>query len=160
MKNLQELFEHQLKDLHSAEDQLIKALPKLAKKTKDDELRNALEKHLEETKEHKSRLEKIGEEIGIDVRGETCKGMKGLIEETESMMKDFKNDKVKNAGIIADAQRIEHYEISGYGTAVRYAKELGHNGIAKTLQTTLDEEYQADKVLNNLAEKRLNREAI
>lgn len=160
MKNLQELFEHQLKDLHSAEDQLIKALPKLAKKAKDDALRKALEKHLEETKEHKSRLEKIGKDIGIDVKGETCKGMKGLIEETESMMKELKNDEVKNAGIIADAQRVEHYEISGYGTAVRYAKELGHDDIAKTLQTTLDEEYQADKVLNNLAEKRLNREAI
>lgn len=160
MKNLQELFEHQLKDLHSAEDQLIKALPKLAKKAKDDALRKALEKHLEETKEHKSRLEKIGKDIGIDVKGETCKGMKGLIEETESMMKELKNDEVKNAGIIADAQRVEHYEISGYGTAVRYAKELGHDDIAKTLQTTLDEEYHADKVLNDLAEKRLNREAI
>jgi len=160
MKNLQELFEHQLKDLHSAEDQLIKALPKLAKKAKDDALRKALEKHLEETKEHKSRLEKIGKDIGIDVKGETCKGMKGLIEETESMMKELKNDEVKNAGIIADAQRVEHYEISGYGTAVRYAKELGYDDIAKTLQTTLDEEYHADKVLNDLAEKRLNREAI
>lgn len=160
MKNLQELFEHQLKDLHSAEDQLIKALPKLAKKAKDDQLRDALEKHLEETKEHKSRLEKIGKEIGIDVKGVTCKAMKGLIEETESMMKELKNDEVKNAGIIADAQRVEHYEISGYGTAVRYAKELGHDDIAKTLQTTLDEEYHADKVLNDLAEKRLNREAI
>src|SRR5699024_11515672 len=146
MKNLQELFEHQLKDLHSAEDQLIKALPKLAKKAKDDALRKALEKHLEETKEHKSRLEKIGKDIGIDVKGETCKGMKGLIEETESMMKELKNDEVKNAGIIADAQRVEHYEISGYGTAVRYAKELGYDDIAKTLQTTLDEEYHADKV--------------
>ena len=160
MKNLQELFEHQLKDLHSAEDQLIKALPKLAKKAKDDALRKALEKHLEETKEHKSRLEKIGKDIGIDVKGETCKGMKGLIEETESMMKELKNDEVKNAGIIADAQRVEHYEISGYGTAVRYAKELGYDDIAKTLQTTLDEEYHADKVLNDVAEKRLNREAI
>jgi len=160
MKTLQDLFIHQLKDLHSAEEQLIKALPKLAKKAKDDDLKKALEQHLEETKEHKSRIEKIADQMGIEIKGETCKGMKGLIEESEKSIKKLKNNEIKNAGIIANAQRAEHYEISAYGTAVRYAKELGHDDIAKTLQTTLDEEYNADKILNELAENRLNREAI
>src|SRR5690625_4592764 len=160
MKTLQDLFIHQLKDLLSAEVQLMNAIRTLAKKAKDDELINALKQHLEETKEQKSRNEKIADQMGIEIKGETCKGMKGLIEKSEKSIKKLKNNEIKNAGIIANAQRAEHYEISAYGTAVRYAKELGHDDIAKTLQTTLDEEYNADKILNELAENRLNREAI
>ncbi|KXO01240.1 hypothetical protein LS48_01895 [Aequorivita aquimaris] len=159
MKNLNELFEHQLKDLYSAEDQLTKALPKMVKNAKDAKLKKAFEDHLEETKEHKERLEEICEELGIDPGGETCKAMKGLIKEAEDFLDEVKDDDVKNAGMIAEAQRVEHYEISGYGTAVRYAKELGHKDIAKKLQKTLDEEYNADKKLNDLAEKRLNDKA-
>lgn len=159
MKNLEELFEHQLQDLHSAEDQLTKALPKMAKNAADAKLKKAFEDHLEETKEHKKRLEEICEELDINPDKETCKAMKGLIKEAEDFIKEVKDDDVKNAGMIAEAQRVEHYEISGYGTAVRYAKELGHTDIAKKLQKTLDEEYNADKLLNDLAESRLNKKA-
>ena len=159
MKNLEELFEHQLQDLYSAEDQLTKALPKMAKNATDAKLKKAFEDHLEETIEHKKRLEEICKELKIDPDKETCKAMKGLIKEASDFMKEVKDEDVKNAGMIAEAQRVEHYEISGYGTAVRYAKELGHKGIAKKLQMTLDEEYHADKLLNDLAEKRLNAKA-
>lgn len=159
MKTLEDLFEHQLQDLYSAEDQLTEALKKMAKKAKDAKLKKAIEDHLEETKEQKKRLEEICEELDIKPEGETCKAMKGLIKEAEDFMKEAGNDDVLNAGMIAEAQRVEHYEISGYGTAVRYAKELGHEDIAKKLQKTLDEEYNADKTLNDLAEKRLNAKA-
>lgn len=159
MKNLKELFEHQLQDLYSAEDQLTKALPKMAKNASDSKLKKAFEDHLEETKEHKRRLEEICKELKINPNEEKCKAMEGLIMEAEDFMKEVKDDNVKNAGMIAEAQRVEHYEISGYGTAVRYAKELGHKDIAKKLQMTLDEEYNADKLLNDLAEKRLNSKA-
>ncbi len=160
MKNLEELFEHQLQDLYSAEDQLTEALPKMAKNATHPKLKKAFEDHLEETKQHKKRLEEICDELGIDPKGETCKAMKGLIKEAEDFIKEVKDDDVKDAGMIADAQRVEHYEISGYGTVVRYAKELGHNKIAKKLQKTLDQEYKADEILNKLAESRLNKEAI
>lgn len=160
MKNLEELFEHQLQDLYSAEDQLTKALPKMVENATDAKLQKAFEDHLKETKEHKKRLEEICKELKIEPGKQTCKAMKGLITEASDFMKEVDNDDVKNAGMIAEAQRVEHYEISGYGTAVRYAKELGHKNIAKTLQKTLDEEYHADKVLNDLAEKRLNAKAI
>lgn len=159
MKNLEELFEHQLKDLYSAEDQLTKALPKMVKNATDEKLKKAFEDHLEETKQHKSRLEEICDELDIDPTGETCKAMKGLIKEAESFMEEVKDKEVLDAGMIAEAQRVEHYEISGYGTAVRYAKELGHDDIAKKLKKTLDEEYGADDKLNDIAEKRLNRKA-
>ena len=160
MKNLEELFEHQLQDLYSAEDQLTKALPKMVENATDQKLKKAFETHLEETKEHKKRLEEICKELKIDPTKETCKAMKGLVQEASDFMKEVKDDEVKDAGMIAEAQRVEHYEISGYGTAVRYAKELGHKDIAQKLQKTLDEEYHADKVLNDLAESRLNRKAI
>lgn len=159
MKNLEELFEHQLQDLYSAEDQLTKALPKMAENASDAKLKKAFEDHLKETKEHKKRLEEICKELDIDPDKETCKAMKGLIKEAEDFIKEVKDKEVKDAGMIAEAQRVEHYEISGYGTAVRYAKELGHKEIAKKLQKTLDEEYNADQLLDDLAEKRLNEKA-
>lgn len=160
MKTLEDLFQHQLKDLYSAESQLIDALPKVAQNANDSKLKQAFEDHLNETKEHKKRLEQICEELNIDPTGETCKAMKGLIKETESFIEEADTDEVMDAGLIAEAQRVEHYEISGYGTAVRYAKELGHNDIAEKLQKTLDEEYNADSKLDKLAERRLNQKAI
>ncbi len=159
MKKLEDLFEHQLKDLYSAEDQLTKALPKMVENAKDSKLKKAFEDHLEETKGHKQRLEDICSELDIDPSGETCKAMEGLIKEAESFLDEDTSDDVKNAGMIAEAQRVEHYEISAYGTAVRFAKELGHNNIADKLQQTLDEEYSADQKLDNLAEGRLNEKA-
>jgi ferritin-like metal-binding protein YciE len=159
MKNLKDLFEHQLKDLYSAESQLIEALPKMAKTASDDKLKKAFESHLEETKEHQKRIKEICEELGIKPTGEECKAMKGLIKEAEEFIKEDAEKDVKDAGLVAEAQRVEHYEISGYGTAVRYAKELGHDDIAKKLKKTLDQEYGADEKLNKLAEGRLNKEA-
>lgn len=159
MKNLEELFEHQLQDLHSAEDQLTEALPKMIKNAEDSNLKKAFESHLEETKEHKKRIEEICKELGFKSKGEKCKAMEGLIKEAEGFLKEVKDTDVKHAGMIAEAQRVEHYEISGYGTAVSYAKELGHKDVAKKLQKTLDEEYSADKKLNDLAENRLNKKA-
>ncbi|MCM4166488.1 Protein YciF [Arenibacter antarcticus] len=159
MKDLKELFEHQLQDLYSAENQLVVALPKMAKKASDSKLKKAFEDHLEETKEQKERLEEICEELGIEPDGEKCKAMEGLIKEAESFMQEAEGKEVMDAGLIAEAQRVEHYEISGYGTAVRFAKELGHNSIAKKLQQTLDEEYDADNKLDELAEGRLNKKA-
>lgn len=159
MKNLKDLFEHQLKDLYSAESQLIEALPKMAKNADDDKLKKAFEKHLEETKGHKKRLEEICDTLGINPSGEKCKAMEGLVKEAESFLKENTEKDVKDAGLIAEAQRVEHYEISGYGTAARFAKELGHNDIASKLKKTLDEEYKTDDLLTEMAEKRLNREA-
>lgn len=159
MKNLKDLFEHQLKDLYSAEQQLIEALPKMQKTASNEKLKKAFENHLEETKNHKKRLEEVCDELGIKPTGEECKAMKGLIQEAESFIKEDAEQDVKDAGLIAEAQRVEHYEISGYGTVVRYAKELGHQDIAEKLATTLNEEYKADENLNELAKGRLNREA-
>jgi ferritin-like metal-binding protein YciE len=160
MKTLEDLFEHQLKDLYSAETQLIEAIPKMVEHAKDSKLKKAFEDHLEETKQQKTRLEEVCKALDIDPKGETCKAMEGLVKEAEGFIKEKKDDDVTNAGLIAEAQRIEHYEISGYGTAIRYAKELGHKEIAKKLKKTLDEEYGADDKLNKMAEQRLNREAI
>lgn len=159
MKNLKDLFEHQLKDLYSAESQLLKALPKMAENATDAKLKKAFEAHLEETKEHQQRLEEVCKELEIKPTGETCKAMKGLIAEAEAFLKEDAEKEVRDAGLIADAQRVEHYEISGYGTVVRYAKELGYDSIAKKLQKTLDEEYKADEKLDKLAEGRLNEKA-
>ena len=159
MKNLQELFEHQLKDLYNAEGQLIKALPKMVKKANDAKLKEAFESHLEETKEQKTRLEEICKELKIKPTGEKCHAMEGLIKEAEGFMEEAEADDVMDAGLIAEAQRVEHYEIAGYGTAVRFAKELGHKEIAAKLQKTLDEEYNADNKLDKLAEGRINKKA-
>lgn len=114
---------------------------------------------MEETKKQKERLEKVCDELGIKPGGETCKAMKGLIKEAEGFIEEDASKEVRDAGLIAEAQRVEHYEISGYGTAVRYAKELGHDKIVTLLQATLDEEYAADDKLNDMAEDRLNKKA-
>ncbi len=160
MKDLNELFEHQLKDLYSAEKQLIEALPKMVKNASDNKLKDAFKNHLEETKGHKKRLEKICDKLGIEPSGEKCKAVEGLVKEAEGFIEEAETEDVMDAGLIAEAQRIEHYEISGYGTAVQYAKQLGHKYIAKMLKETLDEEYGADDKLTKLAESRLNEEAI
>lgn len=160
MKNLEQLFIHQLKDLFSAESQLLDALPKMAKKATDGKLKKAFEDHLEETKVQKKRIEEICKEFNVSPSGEKCKAMEGLIKEAEHFMEEVQDENVMDAGLIAEAQRVEHYEISGYGTAVRYAKELGHKDVAKKLQQTLDEEYAADNKLDKLAETRLNKAAL
>lgn len=159
MKTLEDLFEHQIQDLYSAEEQLIEALPKMAKKSNDEKLEKALNNHLEETKTHLNRLKSICDRLGIQGQEEKCLAMEGLIREAEHFMKEDMEQDVLDAGIVAEAQRIEHYEISAYGTAARFAKELGYDDIADTLKSTLDEEYHADDKLTKIAEKRLNDQA-
>ena len=160
MKTLKDLFEHQLKDLYSAESQLVEALPKMVENASDPKLKQAFEDHLEETKNHRERIKEICDELDIKPGGEKCKAMEGLIKEAKGFIDEADSDEVMNAGLIAEAQRVEHYEISGYGTAVRFAKQLGHKDIAQKLQSTLDEEYNADNKLDKLAEGYINKEAI
>ena len=159
MRNLSDLFEHQLKDLYSAEKQLLNAMPKVVEYVTDSELKNAIESHRQESENQKDRISDICAQLDIKPTGEECKAMKGLIEETEHFLDEEAEPEVKDAGIVANCQRIEHYEIAGYGTAVRYAKELGYSEIADKLQKTLDEEYVADETLDRLAESKLNEKA-
>ena len=160
LKNLEELFHHEIKDLYSAEKQLLEALPKMAKKAQDPKLKQAFESHLSETEEQKARLEKVCEILGISPGRTKCKAMEGLIEEGEDMIDENAEPEVKDAGLIASAQRIEHYEISGYGTAAHYAERLGKTDAAKLLRTTLDEEQNADTKLNKLAKGYINQKAM
>lgn len=159
LKNLEDLFHHQLKDLYSAENQLIDALPTMVENSSNERLREAFKEHLEETKGQKQRLDDIGEELVWDLSGETCNAMKGLIEEAEEFISEKPELDVKDAGIIEDSQRVEHYEISAYGTAVNYANALGHEEIEDKLQQTLDEESAADETLNELAIESVNSRA-
>lgn len=159
LNSLEDLFHHQLKDIYSAEKQLIEALPTMEEEASDDNLKQAFADHLEETKKHKQRLDQIGESLDVDLSGETCNGMKGLIKEAKEFISEDSSVDVRDAGIIADAQRIEHYEISAYGTAVEFAKGVGNNDVADKLQKTLDEEYSADKKLNKLAVENVNKQA-
>jgi ferritin-like metal-binding protein YciE len=150
---LEELFVEQLQDLHSAETQLIKALPAMAKAAHAPALTAGFEAHFEQTKEHAVRLEQILEELGEKATGKKCKAMEGLIKEGKDTISEKASPEVKDVGLIAAAQRVEHYEIAGYGCVRTYAKILGHKEAAKTLQTTLDEEAATDKKLTAAAEK-------
>lgn len=159
MNSLKDLFIHELQDLYSAETQLTEALPKMAEKAGDSKLRNAFESHLEETKKQKERLEKIAKMMDIEIKGETCQAMKGLIKEGEEMLKLDADKEVRDAGLIAAAQRVEHYEMAGYGTARHYAKRLGLNDAVSLLEETLNEEKSADEKLNNIAISSVNEKA-
>lgn len=159
LKNLKDLFYHQLRDVYSAETQLIEALPKMKEKAIHKELKNAITEHLEETKQQKKRLDEIAENLGMDISGETCEAMKGLIEEAKSFVSEDASDDVKDAGIIADAQRIEHYEISAYGTLTHYASVLENQEVADKLSEILDQERHADELLNKIAKENINLQA-
>jgi ferritin-like metal-binding protein YciE len=158
-KAFTELFEDQIKDLYSAEKQIIQALPKMAKNSTSPQLRAGFEKHLEETRGHVSRLEQIADELGFSPRGKKCKGCEGLIEEGKEAMEEFEGD-VLDAALIGAAQRVEHYEMAGYGTARAHAALLGFTKAAKLLQQTLDEETRTDKKLSHLADSIVNVEAL
>jgi len=159
IENLRELFVDELQDLYSAEDQIIEALPKMAEKASSGELRNAFNTHLQQSREHKARLDRIFDQIpDVDRDDKTCEGIKGIIKEGEKLIKAAKDPDTRDAGMIAGAQRVEHYEISGYGTVRTYAQLLNQPQWAQLLQQTLDEEKQTDKLLNQLAE-RINVEA-
>lgn len=160
MESLDDLLEMQLKDLYSAENQLVKALPKMAAEAKDDRLRQGFEKHLQETQNQVARLEQIGKSMDIDLDGHTCKAMEGLIAEGQETMSENATDEVMDAALIAASQRIEHYEIAGYGTAAHYAERLGQSEAASLLRQSLEEEQRTDTKLNDLAKNYLNQKAM
>lgn len=156
--SLHELYVEQLQDLYNAEQQIIKALPKMIEAARSEELRNALTEHLEVTRNQATRIETICEELGEDPENEKCKGMEGVLKEGSDLLKEV-SEEVKDAAIIAAAQRVEHYEMAGYGTARTYAKLLNFDKAAGLLDQTLEEEKQADETLSELAEE-LNVEAL
>jgi ferritin-like metal-binding protein YciE len=159
LSTLQDLFIDHLKDLKDAENQLTKALPKMAKAASSPELQRAFEEHLEQTKMHLQRAEQILEELTGNTRGKKCRAMEGLIEEGAELMKENADPEVMDAGLIAAAQKVEHYEIASYGTVRTYAQLMGQSKIAQMLQQILDEEGQADKKLTQIAES-INIEAM
>ncbi len=159
LESLRDLLVDQLKDLYSAETQLVKALPKMAKGASNEELKQAIEEHLAETKNQVQRLERIFEELDESPKGKKCKGMEGLIEEGAEVLDEDGEESVIDAGIIAAAKRVEHYEIAAYGCARTFASRLGMDDAVNLLQETLDEEANCDKKLTDLAESMINEEA-
>lgn len=160
LDNLDKLFVHELKDLYSAENQLLEALPKMAKAAKHPDLQKAFLSHLEETKTHVTRLESVFKGLDFKPGGHRCAAMSGLIEEGEEMIKADAAEDVRDAGLIACAQRVEHYEIAGYGTAVALAAKLGKHDLADTLRETLEEEGKADRSLTHIADRVVNFKAM
>jgi len=159
MSNLQDLLVENLKDLYSAETQLLKALPRVAKKVENDQLRQALEMHVRETEGQVKRLEQVLGKMGEKTSGKVCHGMKGLLEEAKEMMGEDADADVIDAGLIVDCQKVEHYEIAGYGSAITFAKLLGDEEAARLLGQTLEEEKAADQKLTQIAESTINLEA-
>jgi ferritin-like metal-binding protein YciE len=152
IESLQDLYVEQLRDLYNAEQQLIKALPKMAKAASSEELKAAFEDHFGKTRQHAQRIETIFERMGTKAQGKKCKAMEGLVEEGGEVIKEDMADDIKDAALIAAAQRVEHYEIAGYGCVHAYATRLGDNDAASLLAETLEEEKEADKALNDIAE--------
>ena len=157
---LQELLVDELKDLYSAENQIIKALPRMVKAASAPELKRAFEKHLGETRRQAQRLEQIGKALDVKLTGKKCHGMEGLLEEGKEVIQEDLEEPARDAGLIGAAQKVEHYEIAAYGTARTHAELLGHDKIARLLQQTLDEEGETDKKLTALAERVINVEAL
>ena len=157
-QGLKELYIDELKDLYNAENQLVKALPKMAKAASSDKLRQGFEEHLEQTKNHVQRLEKIFQTLGESPKGKKCKGMEGLIEEGSEVMEEDYEGSVMDAALIGAAQRVEHYEIAGYGTVRTMAETLGESDHTSLLEETLQEEKETDEKLTELA-SRINAEA-
>lgn len=159
LNTLEDLLHQELKDLYSAENQLVKALPKMAKAATNSELKAGFEEHLEQTKGHVERLDQIGEILGKKLTGHTCKAMQGLVEEGAEMISEDADESVRDAGLIGAAQRVEHYEIAVYGTARALAHRLGNEEIADILSETLEEEKATDVKLTKIAESEVNAEA-
>lgn len=160
LETLQDLYIHELKDLYSAEKQIIRALPKMVKAASNEQLKASFQQHLEETKEQAARLERLLEGHKESTRGPKCKGMEGVLAEGSEMIEEDADEEVRDAGLIAAAQRVEHYEMAGYGCARTYAQILGHKEDAATLQTTLNEEGATDKKLTALAKSTINIAAL
>jgi len=172
MNQLRDLLKHEIKDLYSAEEQIIEALPKMIEKANNKQLKKTLQQHLDVTEQQKDRLDEVLEHLGEESEqedrgilgafkgGDKCLAMEGIIKEGEKLMKEEMSPEVLDAAIIAAAQKVEHYEISSYGTARAYAQELKLRDVEKLLKQTLDEEYEADDLLTELAESRVNEKAI
>lgn len=156
LHTLEDLFVKELKDLYSAEKQILKALPKMAKSASSEKLREGFEEHREQTEEHVERLEKIFESLGKPARGAKCVAMEGIIEEGKELLEEEADETVLDAALIAAAQRVEHYEIAAYGTVRTLARMLGNSEAEELLQQTLDEEKQTDEKLTELAESEVN----
>ena len=156
LETLRDLYIHELKDLYSAEKQLIRALPKMAKAASNKKLKAAFQEHLGQTEEHVARLEQVLESHDETTRGPKCKGMEGLVEEGSELIKEEADEEVRDAGLIAAAQKVEHYEIASYGCARTYAQLIGDKEGARILQTTLNEEGATDKKLTELAMSTIN----
>jgi ferritin-like metal-binding protein YciE len=156
LNNLNDLFIHELKDLYNAENQIMKALPKMAKEASSPDLKNAFEMHLRETEKQIERLDMVFKNLGEKPTGEKCKAMEGIIREAEDMMSENADSDVMDAALIACAQRVEHYEIAGYGTVCTYAKQLGQTEALDMLQMTLNEEKMTDEKLTMIAESKIN----
>jgi ferritin-like metal-binding protein YciE len=159
MESLHDLLTDELKDMYSAETQLTKALPKMAKAATNPELKRAFEQHLKQTEEHVRRVERVCNNLEIKPRGKKCMGMEGLIEEGKEIMQEEAEADVMDAGLIGAAQKVEHYEIASYGTARTHAEQLGYTDAARELQRILDEESQANELLTRIAESMVNAEA-
>jgi ferritin-like metal-binding protein YciE len=158
LKTLEDLLLHELKDLYSAEHQLLKALPKMAKAAINEDLKAGFEEHLDQTKGHAERLEQIAEILDKKLTGHKCKAMEGLIEEGSELISEEAEDAIRDAGLIGAAQRVEHYEMAGYGTARSIAQHLGHEDIADLLEETLEEEKETNEKLTELAETAITSE--
>jgi len=159
LESLHDLYITELRDLYNAETQLVKALPRMAQAANAIDLRTAFQNHLEETKAHVSRLQQVFQKLDEEPTGETCAAMKGLIEEGDLFVKAKGNGPVIDAGLIAAAQRVEHYKIAGYGTVRTIATHLGYEDAANILQETLNDESDADKLLTDIAESHINTDA-
>src|ERR1041384_2635526 len=160
LQTLEDLYMDMLKDLYSAEKQLVKALPKLAKNAQSSDLQQAFQEHLKQTEGHVERIERIFSELGGSPRGKKCVGMEGLVEEGNELLQENVDPDVLDAGLIAAAQKVEHYEIAGYGTARAWAERMGYDKAAQLLQQTLDEESMANEKLTKIAESQVNVQAM
>jgi ferritin-like metal-binding protein YciE len=158
-QTLKELYIDELRDLYDAENQLVKALPKLARKAQSEQLRNGIEEHLEHTKNHAKRIEQIFESLGAPAKGKKCKGMQGIVGEGSQALREGYEDSLLDSAIIGAAQRVEHYEIAAYGTVREFAKLLGENEAESLLNETLEEEKETDRKLTELATE-INRQAL
>ncbi|MFN7993234.1 MAG: ferritin-like domain-containing protein [Bryobacteraceae bacterium] len=159
-KTIEDLYVQEMKDLYDGEKQILKALPKMAKASTSEQLRAAFEQHLEQTRKQVERLEQIFEKRNQKPTGKKCVGMQGIIEEGSELMGEVDPSPLLDAGLIAAAQRVEHYEMAGYGTVCAFAQQLGDNQALKLLRQTLDEEKATDEKLTHLAESMVNQEAV
>ena len=159
VESLEGLLQDELKDIYDAEKQITKALPKMAKKASSEELRQAFEEHLRQTEQQIERLEEVFEQLELPARGKKCEGMRGLLEEGQTMMSEAEDDATRDAVMIASAQKVEHYEIAAYGTLRTWANLLGKSEVAGLLEETLEEEKETDQRLTGIAESLVNPEA-